>query len=101
MPLFGGGRNRARCLRRKHDINAVLREIMLKLRWNVIGDGQRWSEEGLLTAHMTADFLDDFRRSLGPVFDQTSNKERGNGRQQRQGADHYEFHAHRPGSDLN
>ena len=40
--------------------------IALRLRWNVVRDSKGRSEEGLLAAHVAADFLDDVRRSIGP-----------------------------------
>jgi hypothetical protein len=53
----------------------VLGMISRRLWWHVVRNDKRGSEEGLLATHVTAYFSNDVRGSLGPVFDQRSNKE--------------------------
>ena len=75
----------------------MLCNITLRLRWNVVWDSEGWSEEGLLAAHMAADFFDDVRCSIGSVVHHSFHKKCRNGHKQGQPADDDEFHAHGAG----
>ena len=63
-------------------------------------DCEGWSEEGLLAAHIAADFSDDVGGSIGSVIHQSFHKECRNGHEQGQPADDDEFHAHGTGSQF-
>jgi len=59
--------------------------------------GRGWPgsvRESLLTAHVAAYFFNDVRGSLGPVFDQTPDKERRDDHEHSQSANQDEFHTH-------